>query len=69
MVKDEPPAVNVRTEDEIYRALVETTRAPQTLSELGRRSRQWVLENLHADVVLPRYVETYRTVMRERSSA
>jgi len=59
MVDEEPPAVNVRTEEEIHRALTEHVEA-RGLRALGRRSREWVMAHVDADAVAPRLVDAYR---------
>jgi glycosyltransferase involved in cell wall biosynthesis len=66
MLGKEPPAINVRTEDEIYRALSEAAKDPRALRETGAASRQWLLENLHTDALAPRYIEAYREILGAR---
>ena len=63
MLGKEPPAINVQTEDEIYRALSDYAKDPRALRELGTASRAWVLENLHTDALAPRYIDAYREIL------
>lgn len=63
MVQDPPPAVNVRTEDEIYRALLAYAADRPALRAIGARSREWVMAHLDGDVLMPRYIDAYRSIL------
>lgn len=66
MFREEPPAINVRTEEEIYQKLLELVQSPAIASDIGVRARRWVLENLSGEVLVSRYLESYRRAESER---
>lgn len=66
MFREDPPTINVRTEDEIYRKLIDSVENPDAFREIGMRARQWVLENLHGAVLVKRYISTYEQILESR---
>ena len=58
-----PPVVNVSTEDEIYRNLVEYTSDRRALQTLGVESRRWLLANHDWRTVIQLYVALYNRVL------
>lgn len=63
---EDPPVVNVRTEDDLARTLAEYTAAAGALARVGDASRRWVLEHLHGDILIKRYVDLYERVLGGR---
>jgi glycosyltransferase involved in cell wall biosynthesis len=61
-----PPAVNVSSEQEIYEALIALCGDRQQLAALGARSREWVLQYHGGDSVIDRYIALYKAVLNER---
>ena len=60
---DPPPAVCVRTEDEIHDALVDLSASPERRTEIGARARAWILRHHHGDAVIKRYVACYESLL------
>ena len=63
---EEPPAINVRTEDEIFSKFAEYTDGREALAEVGEESRRWVLEHLDGSVLVKRYIAAYERVLATR---
>lgn len=61
--QEDPPAVNVQTEQEIYDQLVTLTDSPDDLRQLGRKAREWVLKYQHGDALVGRYLACYRQIL------
>lgn len=66
---ERPPVVNVSTEEEIYKALIDYTSDGAGLRAIGSASRQWIVENHDARTVIRRYIAVYEQVLaRDRST-
>ena len=64
---EEPvPAINVRTEEEIYKRLLEYTADRRELEAIGRASRRWILEHKDGPRLIQRYIAAYERVLAER---
>ena len=66
MFREDPPTINVRTEDEIHKKLIDCVENPDAFREIGARARQWVLKNLHGAVLVKRYISTYEQTLESR---
>ncbi len=64
MFPEDPPCLKVRTEEDIYQALLEGVRHPQMLHDIGKRARAWSLTHLHAEVVVKRYLSFYDQILK-----
>lgn len=60
---ENPPVVNVSTEDEIYEKLVELTNDRKQLQEIGRKSREWILKYHHWESLIDKYIAIYEEVL------
>lgn len=60
------PAVNVRTEEDIYKRLLEYTEDRRALEAVGHASRQWILEHKDGPRLIQRYIAAYERVLGER---
>ena len=60
---NQPPVVNVTSEEEICEALVKYTSDPRSLCALGRVSRQWILDHHGARRIIHRYIAVYEEIL------
>lgn len=67
--REDPAVINVRTVDEIHRALVEYTDGGDRLQALGAACRQWVLAHMEGSVLAKRYLVEYERTLASRSWA
>jgi glycosyltransferase involved in cell wall biosynthesis len=62
-----PPVINASTEDEIFQALVYYSEHKAELEQLGRKSREWVVNNISGEIVAGKFLELYKHILAEDS--
>jgi hypothetical protein len=60
---DTPPILHAFSEDEIYEQLLYCVNNKVKLQELGRKHRQWLIENHGHKKLWPSYDEVYRKAL------
>jgi len=63
---EDPPCVNVSTEDQICEKLMDLTGDPEALKGIGERSREWIVKNHDWRVSVERYKKLYESILGER---
>ena len=64
VLEDLPPIINASSEDEIYQNLKFYFDNPQTLAELGKLSREWVINNISDEIITKKYLNLYKRILK-----
>jgi len=64
LYSEQPPCVNVSTEHDIFEKLVDLTSSPKTLEEMGRKSRQWIMEYHDWRTSVERHKNLYEKIIK-----
>jgi len=66
--QDEPPVINTKSSDEIYEKMIELITDKKKLADIGKNSREWVLEFYHWEKVVDRYLDLYGEILTTHTS-
>lgn len=60
---DEPPCINVSSENEIFKNLTKLTGNPKILQDVGNKSREWILKYHDWRLAVEKYKNLYRSIL------
>ena len=63
VLEELPPMINASSEEEIYQNLKFYFDCPQKLEELGKLSREWVLNNISDEIITKKYLNLYKRIL------
>ena len=65
-MKEGPPVVNVCTQEEIFRKMLELSQNKDELISIGKKSREWVLKTHHWESAIERYIGLYENILSKQ---